>query len=120
MKRFAALILVLAFGTTQALTLVDCCCGAACKSPNEVCDHARPEPMDCCTGTPADEPAPCVHLQPSHDILPSDAAPAPEALLTIALAEESFLIPPAETVTVKPAGSPPARPRHLLLSVLLI
>jgi hypothetical protein len=128
--RAAVLLLVLAFGSLQGISLTDCPCGSLCETKNACPDEKRHESADdCCSRTRAkDQQASenCFHLEPQTEL--DSGAAAVLDLPVICLGPVAIL--PISSDTPETAGqvfrtigpSPPHGSRLLFLihSTLLI
>ena len=111
----ATLLLVLAFGGLQGISVTDCPCGSLCETKNSCPDEKRHEsPDDCCSRTRAKDHATttnCFHLEPQSDLVgvsvDQDAVP----VLILHPVVPPILVPPAGAdKDLDGAGlSPPAR-----------
>ena len=130
MKALPALMFLLttAFGTAQAVSWADCCCGSFCEHKN-TCTGCGPE--DHCRGRAGSAsccdpeqsaPKACSHLEPSSEIV-TGSAEGPD--LSPAIVERVWSIdavlpapPPCPPPAIVDTGPP--RILHLDLSVLRI
>ena len=125
----AALALALVVSAVQTVGWVDCCCVLICKHQNDPCKDCAEKPEAsreaCCDEShqPAEEQAPCSHVQPSSEVA-SHADPLPpvvyDVVLELPVVPADAFTPTLEKTTClfsQARGSPPL---HLLYSVLLI
>ena len=120
----AALLLVLAFGALQGVSVTDCPCGSYCETKN-TCPtekHQPASPDDCCSrsGKPVDN---CFHLEPQTDLVLSSVEDAPVVMVALPLLVFPPVVAPTFSVELQRSGlSPPerGRPLFLLHSSLLI
>jgi hypothetical protein len=91
-----ALLLVLAFGSLQGVSMTDCPCGSLCESKNACPDEKRHESSDdCCSRTRAkDLPATenCFHLEPQTDLDQVSAERCPVPLLILGVVDLPVLV----------------------------
>lgn len=125
----AALSLALVISAVQTVGWVECCCVLICKHQIDPCKDCAGKPAPaaeaCCDPShkPAQEEAPCTHVQPSSEVA-SHATPLPPVILDVVL-ELPVVAPVSGPTSVEKTdrsisqarGSPPL---HLLHSVFLI
>jgi hypothetical protein len=119
-----AILLVLAFGAMQAVSITDCPCGSLCETKNSCPSekHHSPSSDDCCSrsGKPIDN---CFHLEPQTDLAVSSVDDAPVEMAALPFVALSPVPAPAFAVVVERPGLPPPErgsPLFLLHSSLLI
>lgn len=137
--KFVLVSLMLAFGTLQTVSFVQCCCGPLCSTPGEVCkDHDHQSDQKQCTScdghsnSSSENPSTdengksesCTHLSPTTELNHAPVnyvvhAPQVELLLV----DLPPLFPKADAVLALKETVPratPTRPLYLLASALLI
>lgn len=130
MKAFALLAL-LWLGTTQTVSFSNCCQGIFCAQKDDCppCGGESEEGRVCCESEGREEePAPCVHIEPSTDLVQEEVAPnvdAPAIALLPCAAEPLPAFEPLHVRCFAEGADPPARPEgptplYLLNRALLI
>lgn len=130
MKVFPLLAL-LWLGTTQAVSFSNCCQGIFCSQKDNCppCGGASDEGRTCCESEGRDEePVPCVHIEPSTDLVQEDisaSVDAPAVLLLPGVPEPDPLFEALPVRCFTEGADPPARPEgstplYLLNRTLLI
>src|SRR5215510_7110421 len=82
----AALVLLLAFGTLQGVSVTDCPCGSLCESKNACPDEKKHEsPDDCCSRTRREATENCFHLEPQTELdhVSPELDPVPVLILAV-------------------------------------
>lgn len=140
--RLALLVLGLAFGAVQSVTLVDCCCGSLCPHQDRRCtgcgDDAEctlgsapsPEKPSCCaTEAPpahSSEEEGCSHFNPSGETALQSSAPdlpSPDAEALVISPPDDIPARPVEPDALRARDRPrekPDRPVYLRLHAFLI
>jgi len=123
------LLLVLAFGSLQAISITDCPCGSLCETKNACPDEKRHEsPDDCCRRTRADDPSArenCFHLEPQTDLGLESASLPGEPIVILAIVDrplfDAAVHQEGDLVSSQGRSPPsPTGPRFLLYSSLII
>ena len=121
-------LLTLSFGTAQAVSWADCCCGSFCEHKT-TCTGCGPEDncrgnagtSSCCDPEGSHQKT-CSHLEPSSEI-ETVAVEGPDlspAVIELLPAVDAVLPVPSPAPAPAPVDTGPPRPLHLDLSVLRI